>query len=138
VKHGYIKSSPRFFRLIKISFSAFTIAVLCLAVFVPAPLQEQGTIARVPNPVKSAWFLLWIQELVSYSKYFINLVILLALCFMLLPWLPRLAPAKRAAWLPRDQLPVNILTIATYLAILALTVVAMYFRGGNWAFISPF
>lgn len=138
MKHGYIKSSPRFFRLIKISLSTFTVAVLCLAVFVPAPLQEQGTIARVPNPVKSAWFLLWIQELVSHSKYMINLVIVLALCFMLLPWLPRLTPVKKAEWFKKDQLSINIFALLTYFVILALTVVAMFFRGKNWDFIRAF
>lgn len=138
MKHGYIKSSPRFFRLIKISLSAFTISVLCLAVFVPAPLQEQGTIARVPNPVKSAWFLLWIQELVSHSKYTIDLVIVLALCFILLPWLPWLTPAKKAGWFKKDQLSVNIFALLTYFVILALTVVAMFFRGKNWDLIRVF
>jgi hypothetical protein len=138
VRHGYIKSSPRFFRLIKLSFFVFTISVLCLAIFVPAPLQEQGTIARVPNPVKSAWFLLWIQELVSHSKYMINLVIVLAICFIILPWLPWLTPAEKAGWFKKDQLSVNIFTILTYFIILALTVVAMFFRGENWAFIRAF
>lgn len=116
----------------------FTVFVLCLAVLVPAPLQEQATITRVPNPVKSAWFLLWIQELVSYSKYLIDLVILLAACFLLLPWLPWLRPARAARWFSRDQLSVNIATLLTFLAILALTVVAMFFRGGNWAFLFAF
>lgn len=138
MKHGYIKSSPRFLCMIRRSLALFSFFVLMLAFFVPAPLQERADISRVPNPVKSAWFLLWIQELVSYSKYMIDLVILLGVILLLLPWLPRIAPAERGSWLPRDQLPVNVLTILTYLAIVALTVIAMYFRGGNWAFISPF
>lgn len=116
----------------------FTASLLILAIFVPAPLQEQATIARVPNPVKSAWFLLWIQELVSYSKYLINLVILLAVCFFLLPWLPWLRPAKTGRWLPHDQLSTNIVTLLTFFAILALTIIAMFFRGGNWAFLFAF
>ncbi len=124
--------------MIGASLALFVLFVLCLAFFVPAPLQEQATISRVPNPVKSAWFLLWLQELVSYSKYLIDLVLLLALSFLLLPWLPRLRPAERAKWLPGDQKVVNVLAIVTYLAILALTIVAMYFRGENWAFVLPF
>ncbi|HEX9079796.1 MAG TPA: selenite/tellurite reduction operon b-type cytochrome membrane protein ExtQ [Desulfuromonadaceae bacterium] len=138
MKHGYIKSSPRFFRMIGAALALFTCVLLCLTLIIPAPLQEKADISRVPNPVKSAWFLLWIQELVSYSKYLIDLVLLLALLFLLLPWLPRLGPAERAKWLSGDQVAVNILAIVTYLAILALTAVAMFFRGGNWAFVSPF
>ncbi len=116
----------------------FVLFVTSLALFVPAPLQEQATIARVPNPVKSAWFLLWIQELVSYSKYMIDLVLLLALLFLFLPWLPSLSPAQKARWLPREQLPVSVLVIVTYLAILGLTIIAIYFRGENWSFVLPF
>ena len=135
MKHGYVKSSPRFFRLIRLAMPAFAILVLCLALFIPAPLQEQATIARVPNPVKSAWFLLWIQELVSHSKYLINLVILLAGGFLLLPWLPWLTPARHAEWLPRDQRSVTVFALLTFCAIVALTVVAIFFRGVNWAFV---
>ncbi len=138
MKHGYIKSSPRFFRMIGSALALFILFVLCLALIIPAPLQEKADISTVPNPVKSAWFLLWIQELVSYSKYLIDLVLLLAVLFLLLPWLPRLSTAERAKWLPGDQVAVNILAIVTYLAILALTIVAMFFRGENWAFVSPF
>jgi len=138
VKQGYIKSSPHFFRLLRLAVLLFTAALLVLAVLIPAPLQEQARIARVPNPVKSAWFLLWIQEVVSYSEYLINLVIVLAAAFLLLPWLPRLKPAEKARWLPPDQLLVTVLTLLTFLAILALTVVAAFFRGENWAFIRVF
>ena len=135
---GYIKSSPRFFRMILRSFAIFVLLLLALALVIPAPLQEQADISRVPNPVKSAWFLLWVQELVSYSKYMIDLVIALALIFMLLPWISRLAPPDGAKWFPRDQLTVNVFAIITYLVIVALTIVAIFFRGENWAFVSPF
>jgi hypothetical protein len=138
VKHGYIKSSPRFFRLIRLSMLIFTVSLLILAVLVPAPLQEQASIARVPNPVKSAWFLLWIQELVSYSKHLINLVILLAFCFLLLPWLPGSKPAREARWRQGDQPVVTAVALLTFLVIVALTVIAMSFRGENWAFLFAF
>ena len=41
--------------------------LLLLAALVPAPLETPADPAHAPNPAKSAWFLLWIQELVSYS-----------------------------------------------------------------------
>ena len=138
MRQGYIKSSPHFFRLLRLAVVIFTAALLVLAALIPAPLQEQARIASVPNPVKSAWFLLWIQELVSYSEYLINPVIVLAAFFLLLPWLPRLKPAEKARWLPPDQLPVIVLTLLAFLAILALTVVAAFFRGENWAFVRVF
>jgi len=134
----YVKSSPYFFRLIKWSMVFFCGAVLLLAVFVTAPLQEPADISRVPNPVKSAWFLLWIQELVSYSKYLAYLVAGIGGFFLALPWLPLGRASDRARWFSRDQLSVNVTTLVTFCFIVALTIIAMFFRGKNWAFIVPF
>lgn len=134
----FIKSSPHFFRLIKVSMGIFLAVLLACAFFIPAPLQEPGNMGTAPNPVKSAWFLLWIQELVSYSKYLIYPVVLLAACFLLLPWLPGSVSAKKAAWLPREQRIVNCFAVAVFSAIMILTIVAMFFRGKNWALTVPF
>lgn len=138
MKRGYLKSSPHFFRLIKASMALMAALLLALAVLVPAPLQEQANLARVPNPVKSAWFLLWIQELVSYSKYLVYGVLLLALLFLLLPWLSRQEPPEEASWFASERLPVGVASLLVFFAIVALTVVAMFFRGPNWRFVSPF
>lgn len=135
---AYLKSSPHFFRLIKASMALMAAILLALAVLVPAPLQEQANLARVPNPVKSAWFLLWIQELVSYSKYLIYAVLALALLFLLLPWLSRGEPSEKASWFAKERLPVAFASLAAFLFIVALTVVAVFFRGPNWQFVSPF
>ncbi len=114
-----------------------TALLALMALFIEAPLQPAANIAEVPNPVKSAWFLLWTQELVSYSKYMIYLIIGLGGLFFSLPYL---APAevKGARWLPRAQWPVTLLTIAVFLGIVGLTLVAIFCRGENWAFVFPF
>ena len=135
---GYVRSSPTFFRLIKISMTVLILVLLILATFIPAPLQEPANIARVPNPVKSAWFLLWIQELVSYSKYLIYGVVILAASCVLLPWLTGRSSSEQAEWLQRNRLAANIFTLIVITAICALTVIAMFFRGENWAFVLPF
>ena len=134
----FVKSSPYFFRLIKWSMVFFCGAVLLLAVFVTAPLQAPADISRVPNPVKSAWFLLWIQELVSYSKYLAYLVAGIGGFFLALPWLPLGRATERARWFSRDQFSVNVTTLVIFCFIVALTIIAMFFRGKNWAFIVPF
>ncbi|MHC1698762.1 MAG: selenite/tellurite reduction operon b-type cytochrome membrane protein ExtQ [Geobacteraceae bacterium] len=138
MKHGYVRSSPYFFRRIKIAILLLISVLVFFAAFIPAPLQEPANIARVPNPVKSAWFLLWIQELVSYSNYLIYAVLALAAACVLLPWLPGQSHIKHAAWLQRDTMPVSIGTLLAVTAISALTVMAMFFRGENWAFVLPF
>lgn len=135
---GYVRSSPYFFRLIKIAMAVLILVLLVLAALIPAPLQEPANIAVVPNPVRSAWFLLWIQELVSYSKYLIYAVLALAVAGISLPWLAGQGGDEHATWLSRDRLPVTLLTLAAFFAIAALTVVAMFFRGENWAFALPF
>jgi len=134
----YLRSSPYFFRLIKASFAAGIAALLLMAWFVPAPLQEAADFARVPNPARSAWFLLWMQELVSYSSAFVYLIAALAVFFTLLPWLPISLPAEKASWLPADQRLVSWLTLIVFVGIVALTVVAMFFRGENWSLVVPF
>jgi len=108
--------------------------LVLLAAVVPAPLQEQANPAVTPNPAKSAWFLLWIQELVSWSRYMIYPVILLACLFVLLPWLPGGVRIHRAAWFPAEQRAVSAGTVLLAVAIVLLTVVAMFFRGANWSF----
>lgn len=138
MKRGYVRSSPYFFRLIKISMVVLTLVLVFLAAFIPAPLQEPANIAKVPNPVKSAWFLLWIQELVSYSNYLIYAVLALAVACVLLPWLPGQNHITHAAWLQKDNMPVSIVTLLAVLVMSVLTVIAMFFRGENWAFVLPF
>ena len=135
---GYVRSSPAFFRSIKIAMALLILALLLLAALVPAPLQEPANLARVPNPVKSAWFLLWIQELVSYSKYLIYAVLALAAGLTMLPWLAGEGGREQATWFGRDQLPVSAVALAAFVVIGGLTLVGMFFRGENWAFVLPF
>jgi hypothetical protein len=134
---GKVPSAPHFFRLIKRSFLITAAALLGLALVLPAPLQGPADPGRVPNPVKSAWFLLWTQELVSWSKEWVYLLIALLALFVLLPWLPGTRPANRARWFPRDQWPATVLALVAFLGIVGLTIVAAFFRGQNWAFVSP-
>ena len=135
---GYVKSSPFYFRLIGISMLLLVALLMILAIFIPAPLNGPADISSVPNPIKSAWFLLWTQELASYSKYFVYPIILLGLYFLLLPYLPGSLECKRATWFQKDQLLISILTLMIFIAILVLTVVAMFFRGENWALVINF
>jgi len=132
----YIPTSPFLFRIIKRAMVLLIGVLLLLAVIVPAPLQNPGNLEKSPNPVKAAWFFLWIQELASYSTKTIYIIMLLGICFFLLPYLPGISESEQARWLPKDQQWVNIVTVFIFLCILALTVVAMFFRGANWGFVS--
>lgn len=135
MKNGFIKSSPHFFKLITRSIYALVTILLLLATLITAPLQMQANPALTPNPAKSAWFLLWIQEVVSWSSLMIYPVVLLGCLFLLLPWLPGSVRIHRASWFPREQRAVSSVTILLTAAILILTVIAMYFRGSNWSLV---
>lgn len=134
----YVKASPYFFRIVKIAFALTLATLLLLAFFIQAPLQGPADIGRVPNPSKSAWFLMWTQELVSYSNAMIYLILGLGLTFLLLPWLPFSPPAQQARWLPREQRGVSGLTLLSFFGIVILTLIALYFRGKNWSFVLGF
>jgi hypothetical protein len=133
MKNGFVKSSPRFFGLINRSMYALAAALLLLAALIPAPLQEQANPAVTPNPAKSAWFLLWIQELVSWSRFMIYPVMIMGCLFLLLPWLPVGVRIHRASWFPRELRAVSAITVLLAVAVVLLTVVAMHFRGANWS-----
>jgi hypothetical protein len=138
MKHDYVKSDPTFFRMILLSMGLCAAVLLLLAWFIAAPLQEAADLSRVPNPSRSAWFLLWMQELVSYSNTFVYLIIALGGFFCLLPWLPRTQVATWATWFPKDQWPINLVTGISFALIVLLTIIALYFRGENWSFVLPF
>ncbi|EAT14294.1 selenite/tellurite reduction operon b-type cytochrome membrane protein ExtQ [Desulfuromonas acetoxidans] len=135
---NYVKSDPTFFRLIKGAMAATILATVVFAALFPAPLLEPADVSRVPNPSRAAWFLIWMQEVVSYSKYAIYAVVFLGGLFCMLPWMPGVTSSKRACWWPRDQRWVNWVTVLSFIVIVLLTVVAFYFRGENWSFVLPF
>jgi hypothetical protein len=128
----YVPSSPHFFRPVKIALVILVLLLMGLAVFIPAPLQSPADISRVPNPSKSAWFLLWTQELVSYSSSLVYLILGIGVFFCSLPWLPLSPAADRARWFPKEQKWVSLIALLTFLAILGLTIIATFFRGANW------
>jgi hypothetical protein len=135
MKNGFVKSSPVFFRLISRSFWLLAALLLMLAALVPAPLQTAADPASTPNPVKSAWFLLWIQELVSWSRYMIwPVMILCAVCF-LLPWLPGQVRLHHARWFPPGQRLISFGTLIVSAALLLLTIIGLYFRGADWSLV---
>jgi hypothetical protein len=134
----FLPSSPYLFRIVKIAMALLVGILLLLAMVIPAPLNEPANIIQTPNPAKAAWFFLWVQELVSYSRHFVYMIMLIGLFFLLLPFLPGILEAKQAKWLPEDQQWINIVTLIIFFGISALTIIAMFFRGENWAFVSLF
>lgn len=132
-----VKSSPHFFRPVTRAFLLCVAALLVLAFLVPAPLESPADPAHAPNPAKSAWFLLWIQELVSYGNSAISVVVALAALLVSLPWLP-LKRLEHARWLPREHRPLAAVALLAAGLVLGLTLVGLFLRGPDWRLVSPF
>jgi len=133
----YVKSSPHFFRPVGRSLLLGVAALLVLAALFPAPLETPADPAHAPNPAKSAWFLLWIQELVSYSTLAIYMAVALAALLVALPWL-KVPKLEHARWLPREHRWLAAAVLAAAALVLALTVVGLYLRGPDWRLVLPF
>jgi len=133
----YVKSSPHFFRPVGRSMLLAVVVLLLLAALVPAPLETPADPAHAPNPAKSAWFLLWIQELVSHSALAIYVAVALAAFLVALPWLP-VPRLEHARWLPREHRWLAAAVLAAALLVLALTVVGLTLRGPDWRLVRPF
>lgn len=133
----YVRSSPHFFRPVKLAFWGGMLALALLALVIPAPLLDPANPAAPPNPAKSAWFLLWTQELVSHGNGFAWLIVVLSVWSLALPWCGKHRP-ERAVWIGAGNRAAAWTTVAVFAFILFLTVIAMFFRGENWSFVSPF
>jgi hypothetical protein len=122
---------------VKRSFLAGLAVLFLLAALLPAPLEIAADPSRPPNPAKSAWFLLWIQELVSWNTLAIHATVVLAVLLVALPWIAG-RPAESASWFPRDLRFVALFVLLVSLAVLVLTAVGLFFRGSDWRLVAPF
>lgn len=132
-----VPSSPHFFRLIRRGLLVIAVFLLVAAWLVPAPLETAADPMRPPNPAKSAWFLLWIQELVSHGTAWMYGVLVLAGLFVALPWLRR-SVGERAAWFQPGERIVGAVVVALVALVIALTATGLFLRGENWQLRGPF
>jgi quinol-cytochrome oxidoreductase complex cytochrome b subunit len=114
-------------------------AVLFLAVFWNAPLEEIANPIHPPNPAKAPWYFLGLQELVSYSAFWGGVVVpaLLITALVLLPYMDRNRKGV-GQWFARERFVANtIFTVCLVIAIV-LTIIGTVFRGPNWSWQNPF
>ncbi len=62
---------------LKIVMAMLFIFVVALSLVFGAPLTLEADQTAPPNPAKSAWFLLWLQEIVSWETWYINFILLI-------------------------------------------------------------
>ena len=143
-------SSPELVRRIVLVFLLVFNVTLVLSVFFNAPLEEAANPALTPNPAKAPWYFLWLQELVasttiraggfSVSGGFIGGILVPGVLLVALaawPFLDRSPLAAEGEWFARARRRQNLVFAAITLAMIALIVVSVYFRGPSWGFYWP-
>ncbi len=133
----FVLSSPYFFRPLKRTLLGALALLLLLAAVFPAPLEVAADRANPPNPAKSAWFLLGIQELVSWGTPAIYIVVALGSLLVVLPWFP-LPPLEHAGWFQPAQRWVTLWVLLISFGLIALTAMGLFFRGPDWRLVLPF
>lgn len=115
------------------------IGLLLIASFLfNAPLEEPANPNHPPNPAKAPWYLLGLQELVSYSALLGGVVLpgLMVLGLLLVPYIDR-KKVGIGKWFAKERWLANSLFMAFLLIMTILTVIGIWFRGENWAFVIP-
>lgn len=109
-----------------------------LALLFNAPLEEVANPTRTPNPAKAPWYFLGLQELVSYSA-FVGGVLMPTLVVLALVLMPYLDPTPRGVgvWFAPERYWANRIFAALASAAVVLTLIGMFFRGPNWAWVWP-
>lgn len=112
--------------------------LLIVAFLINAPLEEPANPTHPPNPAKAPWYLLGLQELVSYSAFIGGVLIpgVIVVGLILLPYLDR-KKVGIGKWFARERWLANSLFLTFLLVMLILIVIGVWFRGENWAFVSP-
>ncbi|PLX68971.1 MAG: hypothetical protein C0603_04605 [Denitrovibrio sp.] len=129
---GMKVSSDKLKSRLIILFVVMFMSVIILSIFIGAPLTLEADPTTPPNPAKSAWFLLWLQEIVSWRTWYINFVMLVYITMFFLPELSR--RKSGFGWFSFDDRPVWISVLLMVIIILVLTIIAMFFRGADWSF----
>jgi quinol-cytochrome oxidoreductase complex cytochrome b subunit len=112
--------------------------VLVLAFFFDAPLEEPVNVMHPPNPAKAPWYFLGLQELVSYDAFWggVGIPTLAVIVLMLIPYIDRKTGGV-GRWFARERLLANTLFLTFAIVNIVLIVIGTFFRGPNWAFVSP-
>ena len=100
-----------------------------------APLLDMADPELTPVPAKAPWYFLWLQELLHIAPPLVGgvLIPLAALGFLVaLPYLdraPRGVAGARRMWVSLFALLLS--------AVVALTLIGVFFRGPNWRWTWP-
>jgi quinol-cytochrome oxidoreductase complex cytochrome b subunit len=133
-----VYSWPNLFIAELFCFALTIVAILVMSLVLNAPLEAPADPTHPPNPSKAPWYFLGLQEMVSYSAFWggIGIPTLFVIMLVLLPYLDR-GTRGTGVWFSRHRLLAN--TVFTLLLItnLVFMIIGSFFRGPNWALVTP-
>jgi len=138
VPDNTVFSWPNLFLAELFTFVVTLSAILILSLLFNAPLEEPVNALHPPNPAKAPWYFLGLQEMVSYSAFWggIGVPTIFVLLLLGTPYLDR-GPKGVGKWFSRDRLLANTIFISFVVANIIFVIIGTFFRGANWAFVSP-
>ena len=121
-----------------IVFEVLIIAMVVIALFWDAPLEQLANPLLTPNPAKAPWYFLGLQEMVSYSAFWggVGIPTLEVIILLLVPYIDR-KPVGVGRWFAKERLLANSLFMTFVVVNVVLMVIGTFFRGPNWEFVSP-
>jgi quinol-cytochrome oxidoreductase complex cytochrome b subunit len=113
--------------------------ILCVSLAFNAPLEEPVNVMHPPNPAKAPWYFLGLQEMVSYSAFWggIGVPGIMVGLLLLVPYLDRTTHGV-GRWFARERLLANTIFLSMVILNVIFIIIGTFFRGPNWAFVSPF
>ena len=131
-------SWPNLFLAELFTFVVTLSAILILSLLFNAPLEEPVNVLDPPNPAKAPWYFLGLQEMVSYSAFWggIGVPGIFVLLLLLTPYVDR-SPKGVGKWFARERLLANTIFITFVVANVVFVIIGTFFRGPNWAFVTP-
>lgn len=113
--------------------------VLLVSYFFNAPLEEPVNVLHPPNPAKAPWYFLGLQEMVSYSAFWggVGIPAIEVLILLLVPYIDR-GQKGVGRWFAKERLLANTLFMTFVVVNVVLIIIGTFFRGKDWAFVSPF
>jgi quinol-cytochrome oxidoreductase complex cytochrome b subunit len=113
--------------------------ILVVSLLFAAPLEQPVNVMHPPNPAKAPWYFLGLQEMVSYSAFWggVGIPGLMVALLLIVPYIDR-TPHGVGRWFARERLLANTIFLTLVTLNVIFIIIGTFFRGPNWAFVSPF
>jgi len=138
VPDNEVFSWPHLFRAELFVLVVTVSVILILSLAFDAPLEEPVNALHPPNPAKAPWYFLGLQEMVSYSAFWggIGVPGIFVLLLLLTPYVDR-DPKGVGKWFAKERLLANTIFLAFVIVNIIFVIIGTFFRGPNWAFVTP-